>query len=75
MDDFVKSPISSLRVISRNFTYARYSVFFEIAQSLILNFLQSRLLATFYECDNMDSNRVCRRKNTKRRTAPPHYFL
>ncbi len=29
--------------------YAKYFAFFEIAQALILNFLQSRLIPTFYE--------------------------
>ena len=45
-----KSPISALRAISQNFTYAKYSAFFEIAQALILNFLQSRRITIFYEC-------------------------
>ena len=50
IDAFVKSPISALRAISQNFTYAKYAAFFEIAQALILNFLQSRRVATFYGC-------------------------
>ena len=50
VDGFVKSPISALRAISQNFTYAKYAAFFEIAQALILDFLQSRQAATFYEC-------------------------
>jgi len=29
--------------------YAKYSAFFDIAQALILNFLQGRPMATFYE--------------------------
>jgi len=47
LDDFVKSPISALRAISQNFMYAKYAAFFEITQALILNFLQSRQIATF----------------------------
>jgi len=39
-----------LRAISQNFTYAKYAAFFKIAQALILNFLKSRQIATFYEC-------------------------
>ena len=50
IDGFVKSPISALRAISQNFTYDKYAAFFEIAQALILNFLQSRQIETFYEC-------------------------
>ena len=50
IDDFVKSPISALCAFSQNFTYAKYSAFFELAQALILNFLQSRLNKAFYEC-------------------------
>jgi len=42
IDDFVKSPISSLRAIFQDVTYAKYSVFFEIAQALILDFLTAR---------------------------------
>jgi len=34
-------------------TYAKYAAFFEIAQALILNFLQSRRIATFYEIINV----------------------
>jgi len=49
-DGFVKSPISALCAISQNFTYVKYAAFFEIAQALILNFLQSRQIVTFYEC-------------------------
>ncbi|RJP40608.1 MAG: hypothetical protein C4548_10155, partial [Desulfobacteraceae bacterium] len=30
-------------------TYAKYAAFFDIAQALILNFLQGRPMATFYE--------------------------
>jgi len=37
-----------LRAISWNYIYAVNSVFFEIAQALILNFSQSRQIATFY---------------------------
>ena len=39
-DGFVKSPISALRAIPQNFTYAKYAAFFGIAQALILDFLQ-----------------------------------
>jgi len=46
-DGLVKSPISALRAISQNFTYAKYSAFFDISQALILNFLQGRPMATF----------------------------
>jgi hypothetical protein len=49
IDGLVKSPISALRAISQNFTYAKYAAFFDIAQALILNFLQGRPMATFYE--------------------------
>jgi len=49
-DGFVKSSISALRAIPQNFTYAKYAAFFGIAQALILNFLQSRQIVTFYEC-------------------------
>jgi hypothetical protein len=49
IDGLVKSPISALRAISQNFTYAKYSEFFDIAQALILNFLQGRPMTTFYE--------------------------
>ena len=49
IDGFVKSPISALRAISQNFTYAKYAAFFEITQALILNFFQSRLIMTFYD--------------------------
>jgi len=38
-----------LRAMSKNFTYARYAAFFETRQVLILNFLQSRQIATFYK--------------------------
>ena len=66
MDDFVKSPISALRAISQNFTYARYAAFFGIAQALILNFLQSRRIATFYEFIKMNgSNGMYREKAVK----------
>ena len=37
LDGFVKSPISALCEISQNFTYAKYSVFFEIWKALILS--------------------------------------
>jgi len=57
-DGFVKSPISALCEISQNFTYAKYSAFFEISQALILNFLQSRLNPTFYECIKTESTLV-----------------
>jgi len=50
LDGFVKVPITALRAISQNFTYARYAAFFEIAQALILNFLQSRQIGIFHEC-------------------------
>ena len=50
MYGFVKSPISALCAISQNFMDAKYAAFFELAQALILNFLQSRRIATFYEC-------------------------
>jgi len=49
-DGFVKSPISALCAIYQHFMYARYAAFFETRQALILNFLQSRRIATFYEC-------------------------
>jgi len=49
-DGFVKSTIPALRAISQNFTYAGYPAFFEIAQALILNFLQSLQIVTFNEC-------------------------
>jgi len=55
LDGFVKSPISALRAISQNFTYAKYAAFFKIAQALILNFLQSRQIATFYEFIILDA--------------------
>jgi len=35
--------------------YAKCPAFFEIAQALILNFLQSRQIATFYECIKVDA--------------------
>jgi len=37
----------------KTYTYNKYAAFFEITQALILNFLQSRLIATFYECINI----------------------
>jgi len=54
IDDFVKVQYLRLRAISQNFTYAKYSAFFEIAQALILNFLQSRRITTYYEFINID---------------------
>ena len=63
IDGFAKSPISALRAIFQNFTYAKYAAFFEIAQALILNFLQSRQIATFYECVIIESNAEIGGKN------------
>jgi len=57
-DGFVKSPISAIRAISQNFTYDKYAAFFEIAQALILNFLQSRQISTFYECINYANPKI-----------------
>jgi len=34
----------------KTYTYAKHPAFFEITQDLILNFLQSRQITTFYEC-------------------------
>ena len=55
IDTFVKVQylryVQSLR-ISRTLKYA---AFFEIAQALILNFLQRRLIATFYAIVNVCS--------------------
>ena len=59
VDGFVKSPISALCAISQNFTYAKYAAFFEIAQALNLNFLQSRQIATFYECIMVGKHHQC----------------
>ena len=39
--------------------YARYAAFFEIAQALILNFLQSRQIETFYECIKLSFRKIC----------------
>ncbi len=56
IDDFVKSPISALRAI-----FEEYHVHLstlnssKIAQALILAFLQSRLIATFYETIRIDA--------------------
>jgi len=38
--------------------YANYPAFFEIAQALILNILQSRQIATFYECIKIENRSV-----------------
>ncbi|MFO8047943.1 MAG: hypothetical protein R6U29_02825, partial [Desulfosudaceae bacterium] len=58
IDGFVKSPISALRAITQNFTYYKYAAFFVIAQALILNFLQSRLITTFYEYIIIVQNKI-----------------
>jgi len=54
-DDFVKSPISALRAIFEEY-HVRLSTLnsSKIAQALILAFLQSRLIATFYETITFD---------------------
>jgi len=50
-DGFVKkAQYLRLRAIHKNFTHAQYAAFEGTRQSLILNLLQSRRIATFYVC-------------------------
>ena len=55
IDDFAKSPISALRAISEE-SHVRLSTLnsSKIAQALILDFLRSRLISTFYGFINID---------------------
>jgi hypothetical protein len=75
IDGLVKSPISALRAISQNFTYAKYAAFFDIAQALILNFLQGRPMATFYDTINIDGSVSGGVKGLGKRRALLYFIL